>query len=173
MNIFVGNKHWFLHSVTFDQFKQFITINPDSQERVELEATVDSKSLAIDSTSETHMIELVNKERTKQGLAPLISSVAMQDIAREYSKKMLLEGYVSHVDTQGNDTANRLTSGNVQYRVAGENLAYAKNVTVAHSGLMGSPLHKQNILDPSFKRIGIGVIDAGEWGKMFTQIFAD
>jgi uncharacterized protein YkwD len=38
---------------------------------------------------------------------------------------------------------------------------------------MNSEGHRKNILDPEFKRLGIGVIDNGVYGKMFVQIFTD
>ena len=36
---------------------------------------------------------------------------------------------------------------------------------------MESPGHRENILRPEFRRIGIGVISAGAYGKMVTQLF--
>ena len=52
-------------------------------------------------------------------------------------------------------------------------MAYAPNLNLAHNGLMNSPGHKANILADDFAEIGIGVMDAGVWGKMFVQEFAD
>ena len=36
---------------------------------------------------------------------------------------------------------------------------------------MDSLGHRENILRPEFTRIGIGVINAGTYGRMFTQLF--
>ena len=44
---------------------------------------------------------------------------------------------------------------------------------VAGLRIMGSPPHRANILRPQFHRVGIGVVDGGMHGKMFTQNFAD
>ena len=38
--------------------------------------------------------------------------------------------------------------------------------------LMASPAHRANILEPVYTRVGIGVQDAGLFGRMFTQEFA-
>ena len=46
-------------------------------------------------------------------------------------------------------------------------------LVMAHVGLMASPGHKENILETAFGRVGIGVIDGGSCGLMFTQEFAD
>ncbi|HEY8824239.1 MAG TPA: CAP domain-containing protein [Candidatus Limnocylindria bacterium] len=37
--------------------------------------------------------------------------------------------------------------------------------------MMDSPGHRENILRPEFSRIGIGVITAGIYGRMITQLF--
>ena len=57
-------------------------------------------------------------------------------------------------------------------RLANEQ-ALAPTVVIAHEGLMNSPGHRANILNPRFRRVGIGVADGGMHGKMFTQNFAD
>jgi uncharacterized protein YkwD/uncharacterized membrane protein required for colicin V production len=155
------------------RFTRFITVAPKSTEKVDLTLFIDPKKLIIDPQSEARMVELVNQERAKVGVAPLTVSVAMRDVARAYSRKMLIGKYFAHVDHEGKDAADRLNEGNVRFTLAGENLAYALTVDIAHHGLMNSEGHKRNILDPQFKRIGIGVVDAGLWGKMFTQVFAD
>jgi uncharacterized protein YkwD len=46
-------------------------------------------------------------------------------------------------------------------------------VEIAFKGLMDSDGHRKNIIDPSYSRVGIGVIDSSAYGKMFTQVFAD
>ncbi len=56
---------------------------------------------------------------------------------------------------------------------AGENLAYASTLAEAHRGLMNSPSHRDAILNKSFGRIGIGVIDGGKSGLMISQEFKD
>jgi uncharacterized protein YkwD len=65
-----------------------------------------------------------------------------------------------------------MRSQGVHYRYAGENLAGAPTVERAHTGLMNSQGHRANILNPNYTRIGVGVIDGGRYGKMFTQHFA-
>jgi uncharacterized protein YkwD len=52
-------------------------------------------------------------------------------------------------------------------------LAYAASVDLAHNGLMRSPGHRANILSADFGQVGIGVIDGGIYGKMFTQEFTN
>jgi uncharacterized protein YkwD len=151
----------------------FVTISPSSSETIPLTIVVNEKSLSVDYQSEAEMLRLVNEERSQQNLPQLSSSLSLQEAARAYSKLMLMEKYFSHIDPDGNDIGNRLSQQEISFLIAGENLAYAPDVTIAHTGLMNSEGHRKNILDTSFTRVGIGIIDAGIFGKMFTQIFAD
>jgi uncharacterized protein YkwD len=59
----------------------------------------------------------------------------------------------------------------VRFLTAGENLALAPTIEVAHTGLMNSPGHRANILRREFGRVGIGVMDGGMRGLMVSQEF--
>ena len=86
---------------------------------------------------------------------------------------MFEKGYFSHNSPEGKTPFDRIDTAQIQYKAAGENLAYAPSVEVAHEGLMNSPGHKENILRPEFGTLGVGVIDGGINGKMFCQEFTD
>lgn len=126
-----------------------------------------------DEEAEEEMLDLVNKERTKNGLLPLIADPLIRNVARAHSMDMLQQGYFAHEDLMGLTPADRLALSHVTFRVAGENLALAPSIDLAHIGLMNSPKHRENILDPEFGRVGIGVMDAGPYGLMITQNFVD
>jgi uncharacterized protein YkwD len=82
--------------------------------------------------------------------------------------------YFGHVNLDNETPFDRLKRGGIKFLAAGENLALAPNVTLAHQGLMNSPEHKENILYPTYKSIGIGAIDAGPGrGIMFVQEFTN
>jgi uncharacterized protein YkwD len=79
--------------------------------------------------------------------------------------------YFSHDSPVTGSPFDRIKGAGIIYSRAGENLAYAQSTAVAHRALMDSPGHRENILRPEFTRIGIGVINAGAFGRMFTQLF--
>ncbi len=66
-----------------------------------------------------------------------------------------------------------MDADSITYGYAGENLALAPSTELAMQGLMNSPGHRKNILSPNFTKVGIGVMDGGIYGKMFTQEFTD
>jgi uncharacterized protein YkwD/uncharacterized membrane protein required for colicin V production len=125
-----------------------------------------------DPEAEMRMLELVNGERVKAGLAPLVADDRLRDVARGHSQEMFRLGYFAHVSPTDGSPADRLKRAGVAFATAGENLAYAPTVEVAHSGLMASEGHRRNILTPEYTRVGIGVVRGGLYGRMFTQNFA-
>jgi uncharacterized protein YkwD/uncharacterized membrane protein required for colicin V production len=147
------------------------TVRPHGDERVPLKfATADGR---VDEDAEATMLKLVNAERARAGLGPLKVDPALVDAARKHSQDMLAQGYFAHVDNEGKSPADRVRASGARFWVTGENLALAPTVELAHRGLMDSPGHRANILGSQYGRLGIGVVDAGMYGKMFTQEFAD
>lgn len=144
-------------------------INPDGHESVKLPFTV-SKSKAREDL-EMKMLALVNQERKQKGLKPLLPDAEMRTVARAHSRDMFARGYFAHVNPDGDDPFKRMRDGGVRFLTAGENLALAQTLQQAHKGLMNSPGHRANILQPQFGRLGIGILDGGIYGLMVTQNF--
>lgn len=149
----------------------YLTVKPGSRERLPL--TVEKQKLSVDEKAEAEMFKLVNGERRKIGTAELIWSPEIVPIARMHAKDMWERKYFGHVSPEGKDVGNRLDEAKVSYDIAGENLALAPTVSTSHTGLMNSEGHRANILDPKFKKVGIGVIDNGYYGKLFVEVFTD
>ncbi|HLH27034.1 MAG TPA: CvpA family protein [Chloroflexota bacterium] len=147
------------------------TVHPQADERVELQFS--GAAGRVDEEAETRMLKLLNDARAQAGLPPLKADPQLTEAARAHSRDMLAKGYFAHQDDDGKRPADRVSAAGVRWAVVGENLALAPTVDVAHQGLMNSPGHRENILSPQYHRVGIGVVDGGLHGKMFTQDFAD
>lgn len=119
----------------------------------------------------SQMLQLVNAERNKQGLKSLSADPELTVAAKAHSADMFTRGYFSHNTPEGITPFQRLHKLHITYLFAGENLAMAPGLIKAHDGLMRSPGHRANILNPSYGRIGIAVLDAGVHGLMITQEF--
>ena len=130
-------------------------------------------SPAFDEGAETAMLALLNQERGRLGLSPLIWDPQIAAIARAHSQDMLVRGYFSHINPEGEAPWDRLRRGGVPFAMTGENIVQVPTVSLAHQYVMNSEGHRRNILSPAFSRIGIGIIDGGTGGKLFTQCFAD
>lgn len=146
-----------------------LTVHPESKETVKLNFTVASPEVRNDL--EAQMLQLVNNERVKQGLSPLTADPELTQVARAHSKDMFARGYFSHMNLEGKTPSDRIQAAKVHFITAGENLAYAHTLTIAHNGLMNSPGHRANILSKDYGRVGIGILDGGIYGLMVTQNF--
>jgi len=117
------------------------------------------------------MLQMINAERQKRGLKTLVADPEMLQVARAHSQDMFAKGYFAHDDLDGKDPFDRMRAANIHFGTAGENLALAQTVEIAHVNLMNSPGHRANILNPSFGRVGIGILDGGFYGLMISQEF--
>lgn len=149
----------------------FLTVEPQSNELVNLHFHVNNGT--VDPQAEQEMFRLVNTERSRAGLQLLAFDEQLRDVARAHSKDMFVRGYFSHYTPEGISPFDRMASADIEYTYAGENLALAPSTELAMQGLMNSPGHRANILNPHFNKIGIGVIDGGIYGKMYSQEFTN
>jgi uncharacterized protein YkwD len=148
-----------------------LTVDPKSEKTVKLYFTV--KDPKVRQDLEAAMLKLVNDERVKHGLQPVKADPEMAVVARLHSKDMFARGYFSHHTPEGKDPFDRMKQQGVKFVTAGENLALAQTLKLAHNGLMNSPGHRANILQPAFGRLGIGILDGGMYGLMVTQNFRE
>lgn len=149
----------------------FVGTVKETDATTELDFRTDKFS--IDQNGEIEMLVSINEERQKNGLNPLVVDPLIRNVARAHSMDMLQKGYFGHQDLSGQTAFERMNNAHVEFSVVGENLALAPSVPLAHIGLMNSPSHKENILDPDYNRVGIGILDTGVYGFMITQDFAD
>ncbi len=154
-----------------DDSLAFLTIDPQSKRVVSLNFKTDK--IEADPNAENKMLDLINFERKKLSLLELEFSYDLQKTARFHCEDMLKKGYFSHYSLDGYSPFDRMAQFDIYYTYAGENLAFAPNTELAMKGLMQSKGHRENILSKDFKKVGIGVIDAGIYGQMYCQEFTD
>ena len=115
-----------------------------------------------DAASEQEILRLLNQERTRRGLQPLQMESQLITAARRHSQRMAEQGALSHQFRGEPDLNARLAPAGMHFDVSGENVAVNASAAGAHQGLMGSPPHRENILNPRYNTIGIGVLRAGQ-----------
>ena len=120
---------------------------------------------------EQKAVLLLNEDRRSAGLEPLKINLKLSKLAADYSLDMNKRRFFSHVDPDGKDPFERMAAIGVDFPNAGENIAISPDVETAHKMLMDSPLHKENILNPKFTEIGIGVRPNSRGGVYLVQEF--
>lgn len=118
---------------------------------------------------EKEVVRLVNVERAKYGLGALTENWELSRIARYKSQDMHDVGYFSHTSPTYGSPFTMIKNFGLTYRSAGENIAYGyRTPSDVVTGWMNSPGHRANILNSSFKQIGVGyVADGNYWTQMF------
>ena len=119
------------------------------------------------TTSEMGLFLKANEERTEK----LEWSYCLHFLAVERSKDMVERGYFGHEDpeTEINESWNKIENNCGEYYRAGENLVRRHvDSEEGHSWLMGSKLHRENILEPNFTSMGVGCYQG-----VCTELFAN
>ena len=127
--------------------------------------------------AEQALLNLTNADRTANGLAPLDFDPDTLVIARQRATSQINAPSLSHYNAAG-DLAfvDLMSTANVQYLLAGENLARAYDNDPAvtqriETALMRSPLHRKNILEKTFNRVAIGAATDGNGQITFAEVY--
>ena len=123
------------------------------------------------TADENYILQQVNKERTKAGLAPLQIDSRLVQTARAKSQDMIAHGYFDHQSPTLGSPFDQMKRAGITYRYAGENIAGNSSAAGAMVSWMNSAGHRANILNPNYTRIGIGIVKGGPYGMMLTQQF--
>lgn len=135
--------------------------------------------LAPDATTRTEArlatLCLLNQVREAAGLHPLASARVLRRIAAEHSRDMVIRGYFSHTGPVDKTLAARLAT--IDWRgCAGENIGFGTAYYATPRSMMWawmrSPGHRENILEPSYRWIGVAIsLGAPNGTKQFAATY--
>lgn len=123
------------------------------------------------NSDEKEVFDLINKQRTNNGLDALKNDSEIQRVARIKAQDMVDNNYFSHTSPTYGSPFNMLKSFKISYKTAGENIAGNSSNSSAVTAWMNSSGHKANILNSNFNYTGIGVVNSPKYGKMYVQLF--
>ncbi len=126
----------------------------------------------------TEVVALTNSYRSQHGLEPLTLNINLSQSAQTHSQDMALSDFFSHTGSDGSRTSDRTKLAGYESSYVGQNIA-AGYITAEEvvRGWMNSPGHRENILNPNYKEIGIGYYyladDTGDvnYNSYWTQDF--
>jgi uncharacterized protein YkwD len=110
------------------------------------------------------IIKLGNDVRASHGLATLAEHHLLDKIAEERLHDMFQKQYIGHVSPSGEQASDHAQRLGYHYKIIAENIAsgYFLNNQKVIDGWMQSPGHRQNMLIPDTKEIGVA-IDRGQF----------
>lgn len=123
--------------------------------------------------SEKAMIEevfvLLNEHRASNGVAPLTHSDTLEAAVQGHCLHMSLHTFFDHMAPESS-----VNSPWDRARLCGD-MAFGENIAMGQTsaaqvmaGWKASPGHNKNMLNATYKRVGIGHAD-GYWGQLFGQ----
>lgn len=181
IRVFAGVGNWYIVQVEGDYVgavsKQYVkAVYPNSGGSSSSGNSTGGSSNTTTNTSgltkdELEVFNLINEQRTKNGLSALKINSEVQNVARIKAQDMVKNNYFSHTSPTYGSPFDMLNSFKVSYKTAGENIAGNSSNSAAVTAWMNSSGHKANILNSSFNYTGIGVVNGSKYGKIYVQMF--
>jgi uncharacterized protein YkwD len=123
-----------------------------------------------ESDQEKQLFEFVNSERSRETLIPLLWDEDLHRVAVAHSEDMAARGKASHEGSDGRAPHERISNAKIYASKTGENIARDLNVISAHTLLMQSLYHRENILEPEFTHAAIGIVSKRQF-LYITELF--
>ncbi len=184
IRVFAGVGNWYIVQVEGDYVgavsKQYVkAVYPNSGGSTSGSGSTGSSTGGSSNTTNTsaltadelEVFNLINEQRTKNGLSALKIDSEVQNVARIKAKDMVNNNYFSHTSPTYGSPFDMLNSFKVSYKTAGENIAGNSSNSAAVTAWMNSSGHKANILNSSFNYTGVGVVNGSKYGKIYVQMF--
>lgn len=124
------------------------------------------------SAQEQTAWNLLNADRTANGLSALPLDAELSRIARIKAEDMRDNGYFAHQSPTYGSPSEMLRHFGYSFSAAGENIAHHANITKAQAAFMSSDGHRRNILSTAWTKVGIGVCYDAQGYVYVTQLFA-
>lgn len=123
---------------------------------------------------EKEILNLVNIEREKVGIAPLTLDKNLNKVAQRKIKLVIREGKLNHLAGGYRSFGDFIKDNKISYSTAGENLAKKTKTPEETMKLwMNSKGHRANILNPKFTHLGVaqGLDKNGDfyWVQIFIK----
>ena len=173
IRVFAGVGDWYVVQVEGDYIgvvsKRYVkAIYPNSSGSQNTGGNTQTSTM---NSDEKEVFNLINKQRTNNGIQALKVDDEVQRLARIKAQDMVNNNYFSHESPTYGSPFDMLKSFKISYKSAGENIAGNSSNSGAVNAWMNSSGHKANILNSSFNHTGIGVVSSPKYGKVYVQVF--
>lgn len=101
------------------------------------------------SETAADLTAMTNADRARLGLRPLATANDIQSLAQQRATEMARSGRLAHTSNLGTKVSG--------WKRLGENVGRGPNLRDIQTAFMASPSHRENIVDPGFTQLGVGV----------------
>ena len=147
------------------------TVFADVDPSRETQRAAPGEDAAPGATDEDRLAVMVAAARASVGLPPLTRDARLDAVSRRHAMRIAATGELAH-DAGDGDPVERLRVAGLDPRDAGENVAHAGSLPLAHRALWASPSHRANLLGREFQRLGIAVVRDDHGDVWVVETFA-
>jgi uncharacterized protein YkwD len=126
------------------------------------------------AAAEQRMLVLMNASRAEGGLVPLALDATVSAAARLHSEIESRYGYVYHDGPDGTAKSRDVPACGTGWYGENTGKVWQGNVDRLHVEFISEPWepinHRTNIMDPAFRRVGIGAVQGGD-ALYMTMVF--
>lgn len=122
---------------------------------------------SVEAARQEHL-GLLNNYRASQGLQPLQVDPELTARAQEWAERIAAMGQLVHPTHA--ETAAGVTS---EWLRLGENVGMGSTTAIAWDGLVTSPSHNRNLVDPGWTHVGIGIAYDATGAQWVSQRFME
>lgn len=131
---------------------------------------ISSLTLAHAAVSASSLVSLANSARADAGLGSLSTNGQLESAAAAKANDMIEKDYFAHTSPDGRQPWDFIAGAGYNYVYAGENLAIGyESASAVHSAWMNSASHRDNILNPNYREVGIATA-SGEYQGAETTV---
>jgi uncharacterized protein YkwD len=127
-----------------------------------------------ESAQRDSVLALSNVARATARIAILSLDPKLNSVAQAHARDMADRGYFSHVTPEGKTLSQRLREAGIPFSAAGENIAANFSARATVQAWMESPGHRQNLLNGTFRKLGVGVYrNSLQAQTYYVQVFTN
>ena len=120
------------------------------------------------------LIRLLNEARSAQGLPALELDARLDAVALAHSQDMAAHDFIAHTSPTTGTASDRVRAADLRSGLVLENIGRAYSAAEIHQGLLASPGHRANMINPDANVVGVGVVvdnTDGQPAYIATQVF--
>jgi uncharacterized protein YkwD len=133
----------------------------------------DGRLLPQNRLFEEELAALVNQKRRTAGVPMLKKSPLLSRVARNHSRDMSTRDFFNHTNPDGLGPKARLEESGYVWRAFGENIGCGQDSPrLIFEAWLKKTEHRENMLNPLYKEVGVGFVAGGSCGSYWTGLFA-
>jgi uncharacterized protein YkwD len=120
------------------------------------------------------IVTMVNRERAAAGVAPVALHPALNSAAQAHSNEQAARNLMTHYSANGSNGGQRMAGAGYAWRAWAENIAAGQGdaATAMNAWMTSTEGHRENILNPRYTDMGVGLAYSAGGVPYWTQDFA-